>query len=79
MQSENKKSAESKGVELFGGEQAICVRLGKDEIYRWATQKHGKMDTNSLDYLKGFMKRNGYKHYVVRVKDAPLEEESYLN
>lgn len=58
-------------VELFNGEPKICVRFGKDEVYKFATKKHGKFELSTKEELRNFMKRNGYKYYIINTKTGP--------
>lgn len=69
-----KTSQITPSVELFNGEPRICVRFTKDEMYKFATQKHGKFEISSKFELRNFMKRNGYKYYIINAKNDSLSE-----
>lgn len=62
-----KENQPQKTVVLYNGEPRMCVRLGYDGVYRWATQKTGTMSTRSKKFLREFMENYKYEYYVKRV------------
>lgn len=67
-------------VILYNGMPKIKVTKMRAGFYQWATIKHGMFDHTLLEEVEKFMKRHGWKFYIVeQTKEQAIRDAEDIN